>query len=152
VKQLARVSTRPTSQERTDLLTSSKLAQFTRVSGKEALEMVLVSKRGPMEPSTRENGVRTELTARASLSTLTATCMMVSGRTTKLTGQAFTSMLTALCTKESGKTIYNMARGLRPGLTKVSMRVSMLSEGNMESELTSGTMEANILETGARTK
>ncbi len=54
--------------------------------------------------------------------------------------------------KESGKTIYNMARVLRPGLTKVSMKVNMLSEGNMESALTSGTMEANILAIGARTR
>ncbi len=54
--------------------------------------MVLVSKHGPMEQSTQESGVRTELTARESLSTLTATFMMGSGRTTKLTEQAFTSM------------------------------------------------------------
>ncbi len=54
--------------------------------------------------------------------------------------------------KESGKMIFNTGEVLKLGLMGLSMMASMLSAGNMESELTSGTMVLNIQETGMKTK
>ncbi len=54
--------------------------------------------------------------------------------------------------KESGKMIFNTGEVLKLGLMALSMMASMLSVGNMESELTSGTMAPNIQAIGMRTK
>jgi hypothetical protein len=91
VKLSVKGSIKPTSHEKIDPHTSSKLAPFIRASGREVSEMALVSKLGPTEPNTQANGVKTELMAKESSSTLTVMCMMDFGQTIRQMVQVFTS-------------------------------------------------------------
>ena len=61
-------STKQTSQEKIDLLTNLKLAQFILASGKVGSGMDTVSRLGQTERSTQESGAKTELMVKESSS------------------------------------------------------------------------------------
>ncbi len=130
----------------------SKQVRNIQVNGKVDSEMDLENKFGLMERSTLESGARTKHTARVSSSTLMVTFMTVSGQTIKPMAQVPTDMLTGRCTKENGRTIFNMVAELKLGPTRADMKVSTLMVESMVSVATSGQMEANTLETGAKTR
>jgi hypothetical protein len=56
------------------------------------------------------------------------------------------------CTKAIGEMIFSMAKELKHGLTKVSMKETMSMGGNMESGHTYGMMAASIPVTGEKIK
>ncbi len=58
----------------------------------------------------------------------------------------------ARCMKASGKMICNMAGASKPGLTRVDMKATMLTEESMESEVISGMMVVSTRVTGGKIK
>ena len=69
----------------------SKQEQSTQANGREASEMVLVSRPGTTEPNTAESGERIELMAKAASYTSTETFTMDIGLMTRPTDVAFTN-------------------------------------------------------------
>jgi hypothetical protein len=87
-----------------------RLVRYIPGSGKAVSVMVWVSKCGLMELDTKENGVKTELTARANLLMLMAMYMMATGLMIRRTELAFTNTLTEPSMRECGKMTSSMAK------------------------------------------
>ena len=88
----------------------AKEARETPGSGKAVSVMAWVSRCDLMELDTKENGVKTELTARANLLMLMAMYMMVTGLMIRPTELAFTNTLTEPSMRECGKMTSSMAK------------------------------------------
>lgn len=123
------------------LHTSLRPELSTLVSGKEDLEMDLVSKHGQTVLSTLENGERTEPMEREDSFTLMVIFMMDIGLTTKQTVVVSTNTLTVLSTKVYGKMISSMVMEWKPGQTNQNTRETMPSAGSMELVAISGMMD-----------
>ena len=132
------------------LHTSLRPELSTLVSGKEDLEMDLVSKHGQTVLSTLENGERTEPMEREDSFTLMVIFMMDIGLTTKQTVVVSTNTLTVLSTKVYGKMISSMVMEWKPGQTNQNMRETMLSAESMELAATSGMMDQCTQVTGVK--
>jgi hypothetical protein len=124
----------------------------TLENGKEASEMVRVSKYGPTVPGISETGETIRLMEKENSSTLMVTFTKVTGPTIKRTVVVLTNMSTVPCTKACGRMISNTVRESRPGLTNRDTMETTSSDASMESVLTNGTTNRNILVTGAKTK
>ena len=125
---------------------------YTRVSGRVASVMDLVSRPGMTEPSTVVNGERTELTGKVALSTSMETSMMDTGRMIRPMVAAYTSMSMGHNTRVCGKMTFSMVTALRHGQTSHAMKETTLSVASMALVATAGTMDLNTLVTGERTK
>jgi hypothetical protein len=152
VKQSPNAFISPTNHVKLDPPTCSKRRQFIRASGRVASVTASANKHGLTAPSSLASGEKIALMEKENLFTLMAMCTMASGQTTRQMAPALISTLMEPCTRVNGRMIYSMDAVLRLGLTRVGMKATTLSDASTASEATSGTMEVNILVTGAKTK
>ena len=123
---------------------SSKVAVFTRASGRAISEMALASSYGPMALSTLASGLTTRPTEKEDSSTRMATFMREIGRMTRLMGMASTSIQMEICTEATGKMISRMASDLSHGQIPPATEGSTAKEESTGSELISGTMDPRL--------
>jgi hypothetical protein len=136
--------------ENKDLLTSSRQVLSMLDSGRVDSEMDMENKLGQMGLNISENGVKTELMAKADLSMSMVIFTKGSGQMIKQMAMEYTSMSTVLNTKESGKMIFNMVRVLKLGLMGHVTKVITLTEESTVLAPISGMMGLNTQETGKK--